>query len=325
MAAIDVKNLTKIYSVFQKEPGFSGTIKSLFRRKYQKIKALEDISFEIKEGELVGFIGPNGAGKTTTLKVLSGLLHPTSGQVNVLGHIPWQRKPEFQKQFAFVAGQKNQLWWDLPAYETFLLNKEIYEVSDKDFKERIAYLSQILDISDLLKTQVKKLSLGQRMKAELIAALIHSPSVLFLDEPTIGLDVVAQNSMREFIKNYNENFNSTIVLTSHYMGDVEKLCRRVIIIDKGKILYDGRLSKIVQKFAKYKIVSLYFTQKVTKVNLEKFGQVISFEPYAAKLKIARGKITDITTHFLNVFSVADISIEEPSIEEIIRLIFTREK
>lgn len=323
MDIIEVKNLVKIYQVHKKEPGLASTFKSLLHRKLEEVKAVDNISFSIAEGELVGFIGPNGAGKTTTLKVLSGLLYPTAGQVSVLGYTPWQRKPQFQKQFAFVAGQKNQLWWDLPATETFLLNKEIYEVTDADFKNRISFLSEMLDISDLLKTPVKKLSLGQRMKAELVAALIHQPKILFLDEPTIGLDIVAQKKMLDFIKSYNQNFGATIILTSHYMGDVEKLCKRVIIINKGEILYDGLLSKIAQKFAKYKVVSLYFTEKVQKVNLEKFGKVISFEPYQAKLKIARERITDITAQVLKTLPIADISIEEPQIEEIIRLIFTK--
>lgn len=325
MQAIDVKNLTKIYSVFQKEPGFSGTVKSLFARKYQKIKAVDDISFQIKEGELVGFIGPNGAGKTTTLKMLSGLLYPTNGQVSVLGFNPWERKPQFQKQFAFVAGQKNQLWWDLPAYETFLLNKEIYEVSDRDFKERINYLSKMLNIADLLNVSVKKLSLGQRMKAELIAALIHSPKILFLDEPTIGLDVIAQKNMQDFIKNYNHDFKSTIILTSHNMDDVEQLSQRVIIIDKGKIIYDGNLSDIVVRFAKHKVASLYFEREIDKASIEKFGKIVSYEPFAAKVEIKRNNTSDITSKILKELPIADLAIEEPPIEAIIRLIFEKNK
>jgi ABC-2 type transport system ATP-binding protein len=217
MATISVKGLSKYYQVHQKEPGLSGSIKSLFNRKYYDVKAVDDISFEIGEGELVGFIGPNGAGKTTTLKTLSGLLYPTQGEVSVLGYTPWKRQAEFQKQFALVMGQKNQLWWDLPAIESFILNKEIYEVPKAQYEQTLEELSTLLDVKALLKVQVRKLSLGERMKMELIAALIHSPKVLFLDEPTIGLDVVAQKKMRDFVKAYNLKYKATIILTSHYM------------------------------------------------------------------------------------------------------------
>ena len=325
MSVIKVDKLTKIYSVAQKESGFLGTLKSFFHRRHKLIKAVDQVSFEINEGELVGFIGPNGAGKTTTLKVLSGLLYPTSGEVAILGYNPWQRKPEFQKQFAFVAGQKNQLWWDLPAYETFLLNKEIYGVSDKDFNKRIEYLSKMLDISDLLKTQVKKLSLGQRMKAELIVALIHQPKVLFLDEPTIGLDVIAQKKMRDFIKNYNQEFGATIILTSHYMGDVEELSKRVIIIDKGRVIYDGQLSKIVSKFAKHKVISLDFEKEISKSQLAEFGKITDYDKFSTKIEIPRNSITDVTAKILKELPIRDLTIEEPPIEEIIRMIFTKNK
>lgn len=324
MSIIQVKNLTKIYSVAQKQPGTIGTLKSFFHRQYKHIRAVDGISFKIDEGELVGFIGPNGAGKTTTLKMLSGLLYPTSGQVSVATYIPWQRKPQFQKEIAFVAGQKNQLWWDLPALETFLLNKEIYEVSDHDFKERLNYLAKMLDIADLLNTPVKKLSLGQRMKAELVAALIHQPKILFLDEPTIGLDIIAQKNMHDFIKNYNEKFAATIILTSHYMDDVEKLCDRVIIINKGKIVYDGKLAQIVNRFTKRKVVSLDFGKEVEREKLKEYGRILNFDLLNAKIEVDRDKIADITARLLKELPIADLSIEEPPIEEIIRLIFTKE-
>lgn len=325
MEAISVQNLTKIYKSPQKEPGFLNTFKSFFHRNYKFTKAVNDISFNINEGELVGFIGPNGAGKTTTLKMLSGLLFPASGQILVNGFVPWQRKEQFQKQIAFVAGQKNQLWWDLPAHETFLLNKEIYEVSDSEFKKRIDFLSRMLDISDLLNTQVKKLSLGQRMKAELVAALIHQPRILFLDEPTIGLDIIAQNNMREFIKNYNQQFQSTIILTSHYMGDVERLCRRVIIINKGKILYDGLLSEIAEKFTKDKVISITLGKEITKENLKKFGKSLFYEFPSAKIEVEKSKVAQVTAKLLKDLSVKDLSIKEPPIEEIIAQIFARNR
>ena len=243
-----------------------GSIKSLISRKYEKVKAVDEISFQIEEGELVGFIGPNGAGKTTTLKCLSGLLYPTSGEVSVLGFTPFQREHAYLKQIALVMGQKNQLWWDLPVYDTFLLNKEIYEISDQKFEEVVSRLSGLLDVEHLLKIQVRKLSLGERMKMELIASLIHSPKVLFLDEPTIGLDVIMQKNLREFIKEYNKKFGATIILTSHYMKDVEALCKRVIIINFGKILYDGLLSELIKKFAPYKLITVIFAQEVDPKN-----------------------------------------------------------
>jgi ABC-2 type transport system ATP-binding protein len=233
------------------------------------VKAVDGVSFDIGEGELVGFIGPNGAGKTTSLKVLSGLLYPTSGHVSVLGFTPWDRKPSFQKQFSLVMGQKNQLWWDLPAIESFNLNKEIYEISDEKYKRTLSELVELLEVEDQLKVQVRKLSLGQRMKMELIAALLHSPKILFLDEPTIGLDVVMQKKMRDFIKDYNLRYKSTILLTSHYMDDVKELCDRVVIIDKGKLLFDGALDEIIKKFANHKLITVVFSSDVDKSALEK--------------------------------------------------------
>src|SRR3989344_308633 len=262
MSVISVFHLSKYYQIHQKEPGITGSIKSLFSRKYETVKAVNDISFKINEGELVGFIGPNGAGKTTTLKCLSGLLYPTKGEIRVLGFNPYNRKPEFLKSISLVMGQKNQLWWDLPSIDTFLLNKEIYAVPDGEYNKVLDELSRLLDVKKILKTPVKKLSLGQRMKMELIASLIHSPKVLFLDEPTIGLDVVMQKNLREFIKEYNMRFKATIVLTSHYMGDVEELCRRVIIINFGKIVFDGQLSSLVTKYAPYKKIKVLFKEYV---------------------------------------------------------------
>src|SRR3989339_1007785 len=287
MPVISVKNLQKHYQVHQKEPGLMGSIKSLWHREYETVKAVDDISFEIEQGELIGFIGPNGAGKTTTLKVLSGLLYPTSGEVSVLGYTPYERKPAFQKQFSLVMGQKNQLWWDLPAIESFILNKEIYEVPDDKYKKTLDELVDLLEVKDILKIQVRKLSLGQRMKMELIAALIHSPRILFLDEPTIGLDVVMQKKMRDFIKEYNQRFNSTIILTSHYMDDVKELCKRVIIIDKGKILFDGALDEIIKKFANHKLITAIFSKPVDQKDLKTIGIVKEFDFPKAVISVKR--------------------------------------
>src|SRR3989338_37602 len=320
---ISVKNLKKYYSVQQKEPGLLGSIKSLFKRKYIVVKAVDGVSFKIDEGELVGFIGPNGAGKTTTLKVLSGLLYPTSGEARVLGFEPFKRQPDFQKKISLVMGQKNQLWWDLPAWETFILNKEIYEILQKRFEETVKQLARMLDVEDILKVQVRKLSLGQRMKCELIAALLHQPQVLFLDEPTIGLDVVAQKTMRDFIKEYNERFNATIVLTSHYMGDVKELCKRVIIINEGKILYDGLLTEIVEKFAPYKIIKADFEKMVDKDKLIGFGEIKNYDGLYVEIQLSKEEVAKKAAKLLSSFAVADLTIEDPAIEDIIRQVFKK--
>ena len=250
MAIIEIKNLTKSFKIYKKEPGLKGALQSLFSRKYENKVAVNDVSFSIEEGELIGFIGPNGAGKTTTLKMLSGLLYPSAGTVSVLGSKPFDRKKDFLKQISLVMGQKNQLWWDLPPMDTFLLNKEIYEISDIDFKSRVEELSELLDVKEIMHVQVRKLSLGQRMKCELMAALLHRPKILFLDEPTIGLDVVVQQRVRHFIKDYNQKYKATILLTSHYMQDVKALCSRVIVINHGAIIYDGVLDDLLTKFGK---------------------------------------------------------------------------
>lgn len=322
MSVIVVKNLKKHFQIHKKEPGLSGSIKSLFHRKYELARAVDDVSFEIGEGELVGFIGPNGAGKTTTLKTLSGLLYPTSGHVSVLGYTPWDRKPAFQKQFSLVMGQKNQLWWDLPAIESFILNKEIYEVPDAQYKKTLDELVELLDVQDILKVQVRKLSLGQRMKMELIAALIHSPKILFLDEPTIGLDVVMQKKMRDFVKQYNQKYNATIILTSHYMDDVKELCERVIIIDHGRILFDGKLADIIRKFADHKLITVVFSKAVDEKVLAKLGTVKEFEAPRAVISVKRDKATKIASKLLEDLPVEDLNIEEPKIEDIIREVFT---
>lgn len=321
MSVIAVSNLKKYYRIHKKEPGLSGSIKSLVSRKYEDVKAVDDISFEINEGELVGFIGPNGAGKTTTLKVLSGLLYPTVGDVKVLGFTPWERNTSFQKQFALVMGQKNQLWWDLPAQESFLLNREIYEVSDEQYQKTVNELVEMLEIKDILKIQVRKLSLGQRMKCELVAALLHSPKVLFLDEPTIGLDVVMQERMREFIKEYNQKYRATVILTSHYMGDVKKLCQRVIMIDKGKIAFDGILSKITEKYATHKHLVIALSSEVDRSKLAQIGRIKSYEFPKVELEVPRGESSRRAAQLLQGFPVADLNIEETPIEEIIRQIF----
>jgi len=322
MNVIEVSHLKKNFFVSQKEPGLLGSLKSVFSRHYKEIKAVRDISFTIKEGELVGFIGPNGAGKTTTLKCLSGLLHPDTGSVSVLGFRPFERKPEFQKQFALVLGQKNQLWWDLPPMETFLLNKEIYGVPTKQFKKILDELIELLEVKDVLKNQVRKLSLGQRMKCELIAALLHSPKVLFLDEPTIGLDVIMQKKIRDFVKEYNRRYRATIILTSHYMGDVKELCQRIMIIDKGKLVFDGQLEKIIKRYTDHKIISVILSKKVDRKKLLALEKMTDYNFPEVKFIIDKKKIAETSGKILSALPVVDINIEEPPIEEIIRDLFT---
>ncbi len=322
---ISVKNLTKSFRVYKKEPGFIGSIKSLINRKYYDKKAVDNISFEIEEGELIGFIGPNGAGKTTTLKCLSGLIYPTSGEVSVLGFKPFDRKSSFLKQISLLMGQKNQLWWDLPPMETFLLNKEIYEVSDAKFKQVIDELISLLDISDVVNIQTRKLSLGQRMKCELVAQLIHSPKILFLDEPTIGLDVVMQQKLRDFIRQYNRKYNATIILTSHYMEDVKELCKRIIVIDHGKIFFDGLLENITKKYSEDKYLSIVFEKPVQKSELEKYGKIKSYESTKVTLIVNRLKSNEIVSKLLQDFLIIDLNIEEPDIQEIIRNLFASNK
>lgn len=325
MSTITVLHLKKYYRVHQKEPGLIGTFKSLVARKFYDVPAVDDISFSIKEGELIGFIGPNGAGKTTTLKCLSGLLYPTSGEVNVLGFTPQGRNPAFLKQIALVMGQKNQLWWDLPPMETFLLNKEIYEIPQTEFQKTLDDLTKLLAIKDLVNVPVRKLSLGERMKCELIAALLHNPKVLFLDEPTIGLDVVMQKAIRDFIAAYNMKYKATIILTSHYMEDVKQLCKRVIIIDKGKLLFDGELSSIVERFAPEKLLSVTFDEHVNVRDLGKIGDVREFNFPHAVIAVDRDKTSRQAAKLLEHFSVDDVNIEEPDIEDIIRKVFTDKK
>lgn len=322
---ISVSHLTKHYQVYKKEPGFWGSVRSLVDRKYEKARAVENISFTIDDRELVGFIGPNGAGKTTTLKCLSGLLYPTRGTVSVLGFTPYERKNAYLREIALVMGQKNQLWWDLPAAETFLLNKEIYEIPDKEYQRSVGELTEMLDVGDIVNVSVRKLSLGERMKMEIIAALIHKPKVLFLDEPTIGLDVVMQKKMRDFIREYNETSGATILLTSHYMEDVRQLASRVIIIDHGKIVYDGKLDDLVRKYAKYKLLSVVLDSYVPPEPLQEIGELAEYNFPKAVIRVARSASNVAAAQLLEKFPVDDLNIEEPDIEDIIRDVFTKSR
>lgn len=319
--AIIVDGLIKNFEVIQKDPGLTGAIKSLISPKKKQVHALREISFTVQPGELVGFIGPNGAGKTTTLKTLSGLLYPTSGFVEVLDHNPWDRKPEFLRQISYVAGQKNQLWWDLPAIETFELNRAIYEIPARQYQENLKELTDLLDIGKLLKTPVRKLSLGQRMRMELTAALLHKPKVLFLDEPTIGLDLVAQQKMRDFIYDYNHKYGATILLTSHNMDDLTDLARRVIIISEGSILFDGALEDLVTKYAKEKIIKATLSKEEGIESLEKIGKIKKLVFPEVVISVPRSTVAVAAAELLQNFPVADLTIEEVPIEDVIRKVY----
>ena len=282
MPVIEVSHLTRAFRTYKKQPGFQGAVKGLFHRQYEQTVAVGDVSFTIEPGELVGFLGPNGAGKTTTLKMLAGLLYPTSGSARVLGHVPWARDDAYRRQFALLLGQKNQLWWDLPARESLELNAKIYGIPADRFERTVAQMTELLDVKDKLNVSVRELSLGERMKMELIASLLHQPKVLYLDEPTIGLDVISQKTVREFLRRYNAEQKTTILLTSHYMADIQELCERVIIIDHGKIFFDGKLSEIVDRFADFKLVTIQLekTGAYSQENLDRYGEVLEKTPGA---------------------------------------------
>jgi ABC-2 type transport system ATP-binding protein len=323
LAQIDVKDLKKYYQVHEKEAGFGGSLRSLVHRRYRDVKAVDGICFQIEKGEMVGFLGPNGAGKTTTLKVLAGLLHPTNGMVRILGFTPQARKPAFLKQITLIMGQKNQLNWDLPAMESFIVNQAIYDIPADNFRDSLAELNDLLDLQPLLNKQVRKLSLGERMKCELAAALLHRPKVLFLDEPTIGLDVNMQTRIRQFVAEYNARFGATVILTSHYMADVTALCNRVIVIDLGRIIYDGNLRAMVEQLAPYKVLKLILRKPLSCEALAPYGQVSVCNGFKAILKVPREKATEAAARLLTAVDLEDVTIEEPAIEDIVSEMFNR--
>lgn len=325
MPAIEVSGLTKTFRTYKKEPGFGGAVRGLFRRTYEQVVAVNGVRFAVEAGELVGFLGPNGAGKTTTLKMLSGLLYPTSGAARVLGYVPWERQDGYRRQFALLLGQKNQLWWDLPASESFDLNGRIYGISKTDLARRVGEMSELLGVKHKLSVSVRELSLGERAKMELIAALLHRPRVLFLDEPTIGLDVVSQKVVREFLREYNREHQTTILLTSHYMNDIQELCERVVIIDHGKIFFDGRLSEVVDRFADAKLVTIQCAAGTdfSAAQLSQFGEVMDQNAGRIQLRVKRDRVIPVCKALLDQMPVSDIDIQEVPIEEVIRKIFAR--
>ncbi len=325
MSIISVSHLTRSFKIFDKQPGLLASIRSIVYRPERTMLAVNDVNFNIEEGELVGFIGPNGAGKTTTLKCLSGLLYPSSGEICILDSVPSERKYHYLRQIGFVMGQKNQLWWDIPPQETFLLNKSIYDISDLDYKKRLDFFVETLDIHDVISVQTKKLSLGQRMKCEFVAALLHNPKVLFLDEPTIGLDVVASLKIREFIKKVNLEYKTTIILTSHNMNDVEELCSRVILIDQGQIKFDGLLTNLTSRYTEQKILRFTFEKKVSKSMIAKFGEISDGDGVSYRIKVAKDKYLKVASQILSTLPVTDLNIEDTPIEDVIRQVYTNQK
>src|SRR5580658_1762773 len=325
MPVIEVNGLTKAFRTYKKQPGFAGAVKGLLRRQYEQTLAVNNVSFTIEPGEFVGFLGPNGAGKTTTLKMLAGLLYPTGGAAKVLGFTPWERDDGYRRQFALVLGQKNQLWWDLPARESLELNAKIYGIPRDRFERTVGELTELLAVKEKLNVNVRELSLGERMKMELIASLLHQPKVLFLDEPTIGLDVVSQKTVREFIRRHNAEQKTTIILTSHYMADIQALCERVIIIDHGKLFFDGRLNEIVDRFADFKLITIQCenADRHPAENLARYGEVIEKTATSIRLKVKRDQVIAVCKELLDKVPVNDIDIREVPIEDVIRQIFAR--
>ncbi|MEA5525713.1 ABC transporter ATP-binding protein [Nodularia spumigena] len=321
MSAITVKNLSKFYPVAVKEPGIKGTLTHFFRRTYRSIKAVQDVSFEIAPGEVVGFLGPNGAGKTTTLKMLTGLIHPSDGTVTVAGHVPFLRQEAFLQKITLVMGQKQQLLWDLPALDSLKINAAVYNISNKEFQKRVGELTQMLTLEGKLTQPVRKLSLGERMKAELLAALLHHPHVLFLDEPTLGLDVNAQVAVRDFLREYNRRYQATVLLTSHYMADITALCERVLLIHQGNLMYDGSLDGLLQNFAPYREIHLELAQPLPREKLMLYGDVKLLEGRAVSFMVQQEALTRTVSQILNDLEVIDLTVTEPPIEEVIGRVF----
>ncbi|WP_437224629.1 ABC transporter ATP-binding protein [Planctomicrobium sp. SH661] len=321
MPAIVADNLCKSYRVYQKREGVLASIRGLFHRTYKTVNAVRNVSFAIEPGEMVAFLGPNGAGKTTTLKLLSGLIYPSSGTASVLGHVPWKRENAFRRRFSLVMGQKNQLWWDLPAQESFQLHREIYRIPDTDFQRRKDELVDLLEVRKLVSQPVRELSLGERMRMELIAALLHSPEVLLLDEPTIGLDVISQRRVQEFLRYYQAQQKITVILTSHYMKDVEALCKRAIIINHGQIKHDGPLGEIVERFSQNKVINLQFAVDETPQQLERFGTVLEFLPPRAKLEVERTRVPEVLGALLAEYRIEDVGVQDRPLEEVIAEMF----
>ncbi len=320
--AVRVAQLNKTFLVPEREAGLRAAMRSLFRRQHREVRAVDDIDFEVGQGEIVGFLGPNGAGKTTTLKMLSGLLHPTSGEARVLGHVPSRRERDFLRRITLVMGNRNQLQWDLPALDSFELNRAIYRIQRADFAPLRDELIELLDVGDLVRKPVRNLSLGERMKVEVVGSLLHRPQVLFLDEPTIGLDVTMQKRIRGFIAEYNRRYEATVLLTSHYMADVEALCKRVVVIHHGKILFDGPLARLGDSLAAWKTIDVELQDGGA--DLSAYGEVVESDVGRVKLRVPRDETARVTARLLAEQDVADLTVEDPPIEDVIELVFEQE-
>ncbi|WP_448574355.1 ABC transporter ATP-binding protein [Trichothermofontia sp.] len=326
MAIVEVEHLSKVYAVALKEPGLAGTLRHFWQRQFRDVVAVQDVSFQIEAGEVVGFLGPNGAGKTTTLKMLTGLIHPSAGSVHVAGYVPFRRSPAFLAKITLVMGQKQQLLWDLPALDSLRINAAIYGLSDTVFHDRLTELGEMLNLGEKLTQPVRKLSLGERMKMELLAALIHRPQVLFLDEPTLGLDVNAQVSVRQFLQQYNQHYGATVLLTSHYMADITALCERVLLIHQGHLIYDGSLDGLLDRFAPYRAVQLDLAQGPCEAaslrqRLAAYGGVESLEGNRVRLLVQREALTATVSRILTELDVADLTVTDPPIEDVIGRVF----
>jgi len=318
---IVVDDLSKTYQTPEREGGFGAAIRSFFRRRYREVQAVQQVSFRIGSGEIVGFLGPNGAGKTTTLKMLSGLLHPSGGQAQVLGFTPWERQADYLRAITLVMGQRNRLSWDIPAADSFLLNQAIYRISDSDYKQTLTELDDLLELGPIMRKPVRNLSLGERMKCELAAALLHRPQVLFLDEPTIGLDLTSQARIRTFLQEYNRRTGATILLTSHYMADVIALCERIIIIHHGKLKYDGGIGELTRRIAPFKLIGLALSENGS--DLSRYGTLLPSENGGSKqlIQVRADEVAAITARLLSDLPVQDLTIEDPPIESVIERAF----
>jgi ABC-2 type transport system ATP-binding protein len=323
MNAVTLRNLSKTYEVPEREGGLKAAFKSLFRRTIREIRAVEDVSFDVAPGEIVGFLGPNGAGKTTTLKMLSGLLYPTAGEVSVLGHTPFKREKALLRQITLVMGQRNQLVWDIPVTDSFERNRAVYRIPQSEYRATLDELCELLQIGELLSKPVRNLSLGERMKCEIAAALLHRPQVLFLDEPTIGVDVTMQRRIRTFLAEYNKRYNATVLLTSHYMADVEALCKRVIVIHHGSILFDGDLETLVQRFSADKTIVV--DVDIDNADLSAYGEVVQADGARITLRVPKARTVDITGRLLADLPILELTVEDPPIEEVIEQVFSTEK
>ncbi len=323
MDALITERLTRIFRTPVKPEGLWGAVRSFLRRQYREYVAVEEITLRVAEGEIVGLLGANGAGKTTLLKLLTGLLYPTRGSARVLGFVPWERSEAFRRQIALVMGQRSQLWWDLPAADSLLLHRAMYRIPETEFRRRREELAAMLGIAEKLHIQVRRLSLGERMKCEILAALLHAPRVLFLDEPTLGLDVVAQQAVRDFLAAYNRATGTTIVLTSHYMADIEQLCQRVVVLDSGRILFDGQLSELARRYVSDKLLRIEFSRPVAAEELHPFGELQRWDATRAVLRVPRQQAAQLAAAVLQRFPVTDVAIEELPIEEVVRALFRR--